>query len=123
MNHPLPGAEIAIKFLRAWLEDTGYVVTETKLLPNYPNPFNPETWIPYQLSEAGEVTITIYDTAGRLVRRIPLGYKAAGGYYSKAKAAYWDGRNSAREPVGSGVYFYHLQSEHFSATRKLVVVK
>jgi len=123
MNHPPPGAKIAIEFLRAWLVDTGYVATETKLLPNYPNPFNPETWIPYQLSEASEVTITIYDTAGRLVRRIPLGYKAAGVYYSKTKAAYWDGRNSAGEPVGSGVYFYHLQTAHFSAARKLVVVK
>ncbi|MBI1929002.1 T9SS type A sorting domain-containing protein, partial [Candidatus Poribacteria bacterium] len=95
----------------------------TMLLQNFPNPFNPETWIPYQLSEAGEVTITIYDTAGRLVRRIPLGYQAAGVYYSKAKAAYWDGRNSAGEPVGSGVYFYHLQTAHFSASRKLVLVK
>ncbi|MBI1926832.1 hypothetical protein HYR99_21635 [Candidatus Poribacteria bacterium] len=75
------------------LEDI-VIPAKTALAPNYPNPFNPETWIPYQLSEASDVTITIYDVGGRMVRRIPLGYKEAGVYYSKSKAAYWDGKNS-----------------------------
>ena len=93
------------------------------LLPNYPNPFNPETWIPYQLAEAADVTLTIYATDGRLIRTLSLGHQPAGIYQSKSRAAHWDGRNALGEPVASGVYFYMLTAGEFSATRKMLIRK
>ena len=99
------------------------VPDETLLLANYPNPFNPETWIPYQLSEPAEVTVTIYAANGAVVRRLDLGHRRAGSYDSRGRAAYWDGRNAAGEPVASGVYFYTLSAGDFSATRKMVIRK
>ncbi len=96
---------------------------ETSLLPNYPNPFNPETWIPYQLTTAAEVLITIYDIRGSVVRRLDLGHQTAGYYTDQSRAAYWDGRNGVGEPVASGVYFYTLTAGDFTATRKLLIVK
>ena len=96
---------------------------ETALLHNYPNPFNPETWIPYQLAHAAEVTLTIYDTKGVLVRQLNLGYQQAGYYTNRARAAYWDGRNHLGESVGSGVYFYQLRAGDYSTLRKMVILK
>ena len=96
---------------------------ETTLLPNYPNPFNPETWIPYRLAHNADVTFTIYGTTGAVVRRLDLGHQPAGYYTARTKAAYWDGRNSLGEPVGSGVYFYQLSAGDFSAMRKMVILK
>ena len=95
----------------------------TALLANYPNPFNPETWIPYQLAHAADVTLTIYDIKGVLVRRLDLGHQMAGYYADRTKAAYWDGRNNLGESVGSGIYFYQLQTKDFSAMRKMVILK
>ena len=96
---------------------------ETSLLPNYPNPFNPETWIPYQLSEPAEVTLHIYAVDGRLIRTLALGHQPAGIYHSKNRAVYWDGRNKVGEPVASGVYFYTLTTGEFTATRKMLIRK
>jgi len=96
---------------------------ETLLLANYPNPFNPETWIPYQLAESAEVTVRIYDARGLLVHALPLGHQAAGVYQSKSRAAYWDGKNAQGEPVASGVYFYTLTAGDFTATRKMLIRK
>ena len=96
---------------------------ETALLHNYPNPFNPETWIPYQLTHAADVTLTIYDTKGVLVRQLDLGYQQAGYYTNRTRAAYWDGRNHLGEAVGSGVYFYHLRAGDYSTLRKMVILK
>ena len=96
---------------------------ETLLLRNYPNPFNPETWMPYQLAESTEVTLTIYDMNGQVVRRLALGHQAAGMYRSRSRAAYWDGRNHLGESVASGLYFYTLTAEEFSATRKMLILK
>ena len=93
------------------------------LLPNFPNPFNPETWIPYQLSKAAHVRIRIYDVAGHLVRELDLGTKLAGSYLSREGAAYWDGRNDGGETVSSGIYWYELDTGSFSATRKMVIQK
>ena len=93
------------------------------LLANYPNPFNPETWIPYQLAESGEVTLKIYDINGKMVRRLEVGYKAAGMYRSRSRAAYWDGRNGLGESLASGVYFYTLTAGEFSATRRMLILK
>ena len=99
------------------------VPKKTVLLANYPNPFNPETWIPYELSEAAEVTVTIHSSDGKLVRTLELGQIPVGVYSDKERAAYWDGRNAAGEPVASGVYFYTLTAGEFSATRKMVIRK
>ena len=93
------------------------------VLHNYPNPFNPETWIPYQLAHAADVTLTIYDTQGVPVRQLDLGYQQAGYYTNRTRAAYWDGRNHLGKAVGSGVYFYHLSAGDYSAIQKMVILK
>jgi hypothetical protein len=97
--------------------------SKTKLLLNYPNPFNPETWIPYQLAEATEVTISIYALNGNLIRTLSLGHRSVGTYHSKSQAAYWDGRNEIGERVASGVYIYTFTAGKFSATGKMLVRK
>ena len=96
---------------------------KSELLPNYPNPSNPETWIPYRLAEQADVKIQIYNALGQLVRTLSLGNKRAGEYVTKDKAAYWDGRNDKGEKTASGIYFYHLDAGHFKATRKMLVMK
>ncbi len=96
---------------------------ETALLANYPNPFNPETWIPYQLAESAEVTLTIYDMNGGVVRHLAVGHQAAGMYQNRSRAAYWDGRNQLGEPVASGLYFYTLTAGEFTATRRMLILK
>ncbi len=96
---------------------------ETILAQNFPNPFNPETWIPYQLSESTEVSIQIYDVSGRLVRSLDLGWQPVGSYMTPSSAAYWDGRNAVGERVASGIYFYTLQTSDFAATRRMVILK
>ena len=96
---------------------------ETILLPNYPNPFNPETWIPYQLAKSADVSISIYTADGQLVRKLDLGHHAIGIYESQNRAAYWDGKNALGEPVASGVYFYTLTAGEFTATRKMLIRK
>ena len=96
---------------------------ETALLPNYPNPFNPETWIPYQLAAPTDVTLRIYAVDGTVVRTLKLGHKPVGIYQDKSRAAYWDGKNALGEPVASGVYFYTLTAGDFTATRKMLIRK
>ena len=96
---------------------------DTLLAQNFPNPFNPETWIPYQLSESTEVKISIYDVSGRLVRSLDLGWQPTGSYMTPSSAAYWDGRNAVGERVASGIYFYTLQTSDFAATRRMVILK
>ena len=96
---------------------------ETVLLPNYPNPFNPETWIPYRLAEPADISISIHSADGHLIRIFDLGHQPVGIYESRSRAAYWDGRNSLGEPVASGVYFYTLTAGNFTATRKLLIQK
>ncbi len=105
------------------LRDTETVPKATALLANYPNPFNPETWIPYQLATSADVTLTIYSVEGALVRTLSLGHHPAGLYQSRSRAAYWDGRNMMGEPVASGLYFYTLTAGEFIATRKLLIRK
>ena len=96
---------------------------ETALLHNYPNPFNPETWIPYQLAAPAEVTLTIYDMNRQVVRHLALGHQAAGMYRNRSRATYWDGRNHLGESVASGLYFYTLTAGEFTATRKMLILK
>ena len=96
---------------------------KTVLLANYPNPFNPETWIPYRLAQPADVTLTIYATNGQPVRTLALGHQPAGNYVNRAQAAYWDGRNAFGESVASGIYFYSLTADNFSATRRMLIAK
>ena len=99
------------------------IPADSALLQNYPNPFNPETWIPYHLSDANPVMVKIYSISGQLIRTLDLGYRDAGIYASRSKAAYWDGRNEAGEEVTSSVYFYSITAGDFSAIRKMVISK
>ena len=96
---------------------------QTRLLANYPNPFNPETWIPYQLKVDTEVRITIYNAQGVVIRTLQLGQQSAGYYTDRARAAYWDGRNAVGEQVASGIYFYQFETDELSSLRKMVILK
>ena len=96
---------------------------QTALLPNYPNPFNPETWIPYQLANPADVSITIYASDGKLVRKLDIGHQQIGLYQNRSKAAYWDGKNTLSEIVASGVYYYTLTAGDFTATRRMLILK
>ena len=99
------------------------IPAETELLSNYPNPFNPETWIPYRLAEDAFVSLTIYDQIGQVVRTLDVGHRIASAYEDRSKAIYWDGRNEIGETVANGIYFYHLSAGDYSATRKMVILK
>ena len=96
---------------------------ETRLLANYPNPFNPETWIPYQLANASNVQIFIYNMQGAVIRHLKLGHQPAGYYIERKHAAFWDGKNAMGESVASGTYFYQLQTANISLLRKMVILK
>ena len=96
---------------------------DNALAANFPNPFNPETWIPYQLARDADVMLTIHALDGQLVRLLPLGVQPAGTYYSRSRAAYRNGKNEFGEPVASGLYFYTLTAGDFSATRKMLIRK
>ena len=115
------GVVIAIEFLRAWLAKPP--VTETRLFPNYPNPFNPETWIPYQLATDAEVQVRIYDISGTVVRRLGIGHQQAGYYINREHAAHWNGRDKNGEPVSSGLYFYQLHAGESTETKRMVILK
>ena len=109
--------------LSTFWQDLSQVPEKTALLPNYPNPFNPETWIPYRLAEPAEVTLSIYSLNGNRVRTLALGHQPPGFYESRSRAAYWDGRNAIGERVASGVYFYTLTAGDFAATGKMLILK
>ena len=121
INLPDPDFQRGILFLENLLKSL--TPKQTALLPNYPNPFNPETWIPYQLASPADARIDIYTSDGQLVRQLDLGYKSVGIYQNRSRAAYWDGRNTQGEPVASGVYFYVLRAGAFSGTRKMSIMK
>ena len=109
--------------LLAELETWAPVPTETALLPNYPNPFNPDTWLPYRLAKESAVAIRIYNHSGTPIRTLSLGVQGQGDYLSLQEAAYWDGRNDAGEPVGSGVYWCTLDAGDYQETRKMAIQK
>ena len=114
--------ELVRHFLRGLLMSVGEPL-DTRLHPNYPNPFNPETWIPYQLATDSDITIRIYDTSGHIVRTLYTGHQVAGYYLSRSEATYWDGKNELGELVASGVYIYELTTPTFKQTRRLVILK
>ena len=122
LNYEVTPESIADAVLSIRLDSIGQPKL-TQLLQNFPNPFNPETWIPYQLETSADVTLQIYDTAGDIVRTLDLGFKGQGFYMTRSRAAYWDGRNNLGEQVASGIYFYSLHTPDFSATRKMLILK
>ena len=123
LQHKISATDIHRAFSELRLTPADLIPKRTVLLANYPNPFNPETWLPYQLANDAEVEIHIYSSAGRLVRHLDLGFQQAGYYIGKSRAAYWDGRNDLGERLASGVYFYQLRTPDSSATRKMVIRK
>ena len=120
-NDGSPSWQHAIAKLEQLLDT--FIPEKNRLLPNYPNPFNPETWIPYQLAESADVRISIYSADGKVVRTLQLGNMPAGNYQNRSRAAYWDGKNNTGESVATGVYFYTLTAGDFSATRKMLIMK
>ena len=121
MNLNEPDFQRGIHILEQLLE--ALIPKETALLPNYPNPFNPETWIPYQLATSADVTISIYAVDGTHIRTLDVGHQPIGIYQARSRAAYWDGKNAVGESMASGVYFYTLTAGDFSATRKMLITK
>ena len=115
-------SDVLSKFLEL-LAEAKAIPETSALLANYPNPFNPETWIPYHLAKAADVAVTIYDVRGSVVRELVLGHQPAGVYESRGRAVYWDGKNQSGEKVASGLYFYTLTAGDFNATRKLLIAK
>ena len=113
--------ELALNLLIVILPDR--LLEYTQLLSNYPNPFNPETWIPYHLSQDAEVVVRIYDVRGRIVRTLDMGFQIFGYYTSRNKAAYWNGKADTGEMVSSGTYFYQIQTGDYTETRKMVILK
>ena len=95
----------------------------TQLLANYPNPFNPETWIPFELADDAAVTVTIYDVQGQRIRQLQLGQVTAGRYVTADQTAYWNGKSETGEAVTSGTYFYQLRAGDYTGTRKMVILK
>lgn len=123
LHHEIDEVDIRRAFAELRLTPDDMIPRTTTLLPNYPNPFNPETWMPYQLAIDTSAAIRIYTPLGTLVRDIELGYQNAGFYVGKSRAAYWDGRNNGGERVASGTYFYQLTTPESTATRKMVILK
>ena len=121
LNLPDPNLQRGIRFLEILLQTL--TPNETALLSNYPNPFNPETWIPYHLAKDAEVTVSIYTPNGTLVRTLTLGHQPAGIYQHRSRAAHWDGKNKFGEKVATGVYFYTLTTDDYTATRKMLILK
>ena len=113
--------ELVLNLLTAILPER--LPEQTRLLPNYPNPFNPETWIPFELNQDSDVSLTIYDTAGRLVQHLDLGFQEAGTYLQRDRAIYWDGRTQSGEQVASGTYFYKLKTADYMSTQKMIILK
>ena len=120
---PAAPSQLLVALNKEALINTNSRPLETSLLANYPNPFNPETWLPYQLASPVEVHIVIYAADGQLIRRLDLGYQPVGFYESRSRAAYWDGKNAVGEPVASGVYFYTFTAGDFTATRRMLILK
>ena len=123
LQHEISAADVERAFTELRLTPANLIPKRTVLLANYPNPFNPETWIPYHLSKPAKVTLTIYGANGSVVRTLALGHQAAGIYQSRSRAAFWDGKNAAGESVASGIYFYTLSAGDFTATRKMLIRK
>ena len=114
---------VVLEHLLTLLRSEDTLPTVTKLLSNYPNPFNPETWIPFQLATPAKVSIFIYSVNGTLIRKLSLGFLPAGIYIDKTRAAYWNGEDELGESVSSGIYFFTFKAADHISTRKVVIMK
>lgn len=123
LHHEVNSTDISRAFVQLHLDPAAMRPTQNALFANYPNPFNPETWMPYQLAADTNVQFHIFDATGRSVRTLDLGFQNSGFYVNKERAAYWDGLNNAGEKLASGVYFYQIVAGDYTATRRLVIVK
>ena len=123
LDHQVSQSDIDQAYVDIQVQPSDILPGKTQLLTNYPNPFNPETWIPYQLNSDAEVSIQIYGVDGNLVRRLEMGYQSAGYYHSQSRSGYWNGKNNNGEQVVSGVYFYQLLAGDYTDTRKMVILK
>lgn len=123
LHHEIDAVDMRRAFAELRLTPDDMIPRTTALLPNYPNPFNPETWMPYQLAIDTHAAIRIYTPSGTLIRTFELGFRDAGFYVGKSRAAYWDGFNNDGERVASGTYFYQLITPESTATRKMVILK
>ena len=91
----------------------------SKVLSNYPNPFNPETVIKYSMKDDGNVNIIIYNVLGQKVKTLVISYKNSGSYEVK-----WDGKNNYGDKVSSGIYFYRLILDgKILDTKKMLMLK
>jgi hypothetical protein len=115
--------DIGKAFVSVTLKLGDIIPDSSALLQNFPNPFNPETWIPFQLSESADVKINIYDAFGKLIKTIDLGHRQAGIYLDRSTAAFWNGRTEKGEQAASGIYFYQIKADTFTQTRKMILVK
>ena len=123
ISNVMPEVRFGADLLRRWMIANAGIPTKTQLLPNYPNPFNPETWIAYHLARDADVTLSIYDTRGAMVRQFDLGHQSAGFYTDRGHAIYWDGYNERGESVASGAYFYQLKAGDYTSLRRMVIAK
>ena len=123
---PHPPAEIrrVSSLLRTWVTNYHTArVSQTRLFESYPNPFNPETWMPFQLSHTADVTIRIYDVTGKQLRQLDLGHLSPGAYVTPQQSAYWDGHDDQSNPAASGLYFYTLRTGRFQSTQPMLLLK
>ena len=123
INYIITSVDLNRAFARIDVAASALIPTDFQLLPNYPNPFNPETWIPFNLPQSAQVRIQIYDMKGQVVRNIEVGSRPAGNYHSPGRAVYWDGKTDLGEMVASGVYFYHLSAGNYASIRRMVILK
>ncbi len=99
-------------------DDYSIIPLTTKLNRNYPNPFNPDTNISFDLAENGPVNLTIYNIKGQRVRTLVNERLSPGNYNFK-----WNGKNEYNKPVASGVYFFRLKSPRFTGVTKAILLK
>ncbi|MDP6599517.1 MAG: cohesin domain-containing protein [Candidatus Poribacteria bacterium] len=123
IHHRISDQDVERAFAKVDLQHSLFLPRQSRLLQNYPNPFNPETWIPFELNQDSEVTLTIYDQMGKPIRQLNLGFVLAGKYTGVDQSTYWDGRSDKGETVASGTYFYHLQTDNFSSTQRMIILK
>jgi len=98
--------------------DVNFMPEVTSLEKNYPNPFNPSTTIPFNITQAGNVTLSVYDMSGSLVKTLTSDYKEAGSY-----KVIWNGLNNDGQQVASGQYILKMSAPNYSNTLQMTFIK
>lgn len=116
-------SDMEIDYVRIYQPST--LTTNENMIPstftlhqNFPNPFNPETTLHYDLSEDSFVNITVYDISGKMVRNL-VNTDQSSGY----KSVRWDATDNLRKPVPAGLYFYSMETKNFIKTKKMILLK